>query len=50
MFDSAWRGFPRSRLDDPFPFDWCRAGGMVMFVAYEGFDLISNAAENVRDP
>jgi len=25
-------------------------GGMVIFVAYEGFELISNAAEDVRDP
>lgn len=26
------------------------AGGMVIFVAYEGFELIANAAEDVRDP
>jgi amino acid transporter len=25
-------------------------GGMVIFVAYEGFELISNAAEDVRNP
>ena len=25
-------------------------GGMVIFVAYEGFELIANAAEDVRDP
>src|SRR5665811_2189916 len=25
-------------------------GGMVICVAYEGFELISNAAEDVRDP
>ena len=24
--------------------------GMVIFVAYEGFELIANAAEDVRDP
>lgn len=26
------------------------AGGMVIFVAYEGFELIANAGEDVRDP
>ena len=26
------------------------AGGMVIFVAYEGFELIANAAEDVRNP
>jgi amino acid transporter len=26
------------------------AGGMIIFVAYEGFELIANAAEDVRDP
>lgn len=26
------------------------AGGMVIFVAYEGFELIANTAEDVRDP
>jgi amino acid transporter len=26
------------------------ASGMVIFVAYEGFELIANAAEDVRDP
>lgn len=26
------------------------AGGMVIFLAYEGFELIANAAEDVRDP
>lgn len=26
------------------------AGGMVIFVAFEGFELIANAAEDVRDP
>jgi amino acid transporter len=26
------------------------AGGMVIFVAYEGFELIANAAEDVREP
>ena len=26
------------------------AGGMMIFVAYEGFELIANAAEDVRDP
>ncbi|MCP5348010.1 MAG: APC family permease [Gammaproteobacteria bacterium] len=25
-------------------------GGMIIFVAYEGFELIANAAEDVRDP
>jgi len=31
----------------PFPLV---VGGMVIFVAYEGFELIANAAEDVRDP
>lgn len=26
------------------------AGGMIIFLAYEGFELIANAAEDVRDP
>ncbi len=26
------------------------AGGMLIFLAYEGFELIANAAEDVRDP
>jgi amino acid transporter len=26
------------------------AGGMIIFVAYEGFELIANTAENVRNP
>ncbi len=26
------------------------AGGMIIFVAYEGFELIANSAEDVRDP
>ncbi len=26
------------------------AGGMIIFVAYEGFELIANAAEDVRNP
>jgi len=26
------------------------AGGMIIFVAYEGFELIANAASDVRDP
>jgi amino acid transporter len=26
------------------------AGGMIIFLAYEGFELIANTAENVRDP
>ncbi|KGI78819.1 APC family permease [Oleiagrimonas soli] len=37
------------------PSDWAGwlpvvAGGMIIFVAYEGFELIANAAEDVRDP
>ena len=26
------------------------AGGMIIFLAYEGFELIANTAENVRNP
>jgi amino acid transporter len=32
---------------DPLPLI---AGGMVIFLAYEGFELIANTAENVRNP
>ena len=26
------------------------AGGMIIFLAYEGFELIANTAENVKNP
>lgn len=29
---------------------WVIAGGMIIFLAYEGFELIANAAEDVTDP
>jgi amino acid transporter len=32
------------------PFISLVAGGMIIFVAYEGFELIANAAEDVEDP
>ena len=32
------------------PFISLVAGGMIIFVAYEGFELIANAAEDVGDP
>jgi len=32
------------------PFISLIAGGMIIFVAYEGFELIANAAEDVKDP
>jgi amino acid transporter len=32
------------------PLGHVAVGGMVIFVAYEGFELIANAAEDVRDP
>lgn len=32
------------------PFISLVAGGMIIFVAYEGFELIANAAEDVKDP
>ncbi len=32
------------------PFTSLIAGGMIIFVAYEGFELIANTAEDVRDP
>lgn len=32
------------------PFTSLVAGGMIIFVAYEGFELIANAAEDVRNP
>ncbi len=49
---SAFHGVHWSRLS---PGTWpdplaIIGGGMVIFVAYEGFELISNAAEDVRNP
>jgi len=49
---TAFHGVSWSRLA---PGTWADplaviGGGMVIFVAYEGFELISNAAEDVRDP
>ncbi len=32
------------------PLGQVAAGGMVIFVAYEGFELIANSAEDVREP
>ena len=49
---AAFHGTHWSRLS---PSEWpdplaIIGGGMVIFVAYEGFELISNAAEDVRNP
>ena len=49
---AAFHGVHRSHLS---PSAWpdplaIIGGGMVIFVAYEGFELISNAAEDVRNP
>jgi len=49
---AAFHGVHRSHLSprawpDPLAII---GGGMVIFVAYEGFELISNAAEDVRNP
>ncbi|MCA9289948.1 MAG: amino acid permease, partial [Phycisphaerales bacterium] len=45
----------RTDLSASTPSHWERpgslvAGGMLVFVAYEGFELIANAAEDIRDP
>ena len=42
-------------LDRIAPHNWASlpmivAGGMIIFLAYEGFELIANTAEDVRDP
>jgi hypothetical protein len=42
-----WSHLSEHKWADPFAIV---GGGMVIFVAYEGFELISNAAEDVRDP
>ena len=48
-------GIPHVDLSRLAPGTWAApfplvVGGMVIFVAYEGFELIANAAEDVRDP
>jgi len=43
----GWTRLSPSKWADPLAIV---GGGMVIFVAYEGFELISNAAEDVRDP
>ncbi len=45
----------RADLDRSAPSDWeplpsLVAGGMLIFVAYEGFELIANSAQDVRNP
>ncbi|HVA07332.1 MAG TPA: APC family permease [Acidimicrobiales bacterium] len=42
-----WSHLSASKWADPLAIV---GGGMVIFVAYEGFELISNAAEDVRNP
>jgi len=48
----GWQGVEPARLA---PAEWVAplpllAGGLIIFVAYEGFELIANTAEEVRDP
>ncbi len=48
-------GVPHVNLSRLAPGTWASpmslvVGGMVIFVAYEGFELIANAAEDVRQP
>jgi amino acid transporter len=43
----TWEHLGTSQWADPLAII---GGGMLIFVAYEGFELIANAAEDVRDP
>ena len=43
----SWDSFALSNWSSPLTLV---AGGMVIFVAYEGFELIANAGEDVKDP
>ena len=43
----SWDSFEFANWSSPLTLV---AGGMVIFVAYEGFELIANAGEDVRDP
>ena len=43
----SWDSFALANWSSPLTLV---AGGMVIFVAYEGFELIANAGEDVRDP
>jgi len=48
-------GFSAVNTDALAPETWSPttslvAGGMIIFLAYEGFELIANSAEDVRDP
>jgi len=49
---AGWRSidFTRLSFDAWSPPGTLVAGGMVIFVAYEGFELIANAADDIRDP
>ncbi|MBU0515986.1 MAG: APC family permease [Proteobacteria bacterium] len=42
-----WSGLAPSTWENPISLT---AGGMIIFVAYEGFELIANTAHNTRDP
>jgi len=48
-------GFSYIEVDRLAPSNWGNSlsiivAGMIIFVAYEGFELISNAAEDIKDP
>ena len=48
-------GFPNIEFSNLAPSNWSNplmlvAGGMIIFLAYEGFELMANTAEDVRDP
>ena len=48
-------GLPRTRLENIAPATWSPplslvAGGMIIFLAYEGFELIANTAQDIRHP
>ena len=47
LFGSDWARLSPTQWAGPLAIV---GGGMVIFVAYEGFELIANAAEDVRDP
>jgi amino acid transporter len=48
-------GIGMVKLNQLSPTEWSNplqlvAGGMIIFLAYEGFELIANTAENVKEP
>ena len=47
MFSMQWVRLEPDTWSAPLPL---LAGGMLIFLAYEGFELIANTAADIRDP